>query len=290
MLHYLSMEKEQVIKENLGASAKIKRQLLGGMMNNSYVVEFDNKQYILYMPTKQANEMVNRKEEKRHLDIVYSLGITSKNVYFNVEEGIKINDFIPGDSLNNLKTYNAYKVADILRKLHNSSVKSNLDYQPFERLMGYEKEALAFGPLSQKYLDFKSLLLSYKDYLLSDKLVLSHNDFQKSNIVYNDKTDEYFMIDFEFMANNYPIYDIACFANNDVTDGLILLKAYYNQPTIDNKKKFYLWRIFISMQWYLVAIIKHYRGEGKAHQIDFLDVANYFINIAINAEKGLQIL
>ena len=57
---------------------------------------------------------------------------------------------------------------------------------------------------------------------------------------------------------------------------------------LEETKKFYLWRIFISMQWYLVAIIKHYRGEGKAHQIDFLGVANFFMGIAKDAKAGLD--
>ena len=284
------MEKEQVISKYLGKTATIERKILGGMMNNSFLVNYQNKRYILYMPTAQANEMVDRKEEKRHLDIVYPLGITSKNVYFNIEEGIKINEFIEGDSINNLDNYDAYKVADILKKLHGSKVKSNLNYQPFERLMAYEKEALEFGELDKTYQRLNKLIFKNRDFLESDPLVLSHNDFQKSNIVYNDKTDEYFVIDFEFMGNNSPIYDIACFANNDVTDGLVLLKAYFNKPTIDEKKKFYLWRIFVSLQWYLVAVIKHYRGEGKVHHFDFLAVGQHFINIALNAEKGLQLL
>ena len=92
------MEKEQIIQKQLGKTARIERQILGGMMNSSFLVDYQNQKYILYMPTIQANEMVDRKEEKRHLDIVYSLGITSKNVYFDVEKGIKINEFINGNS------------------------------------------------------------------------------------------------------------------------------------------------------------------------------------------------
>ena len=284
------MEKEQVIEKYLGKTATIERKILGGMMNNSYLVNYQNKKYILYMPTAQANEMVDRKEEKRHLDIVYPLGITSKNVYFNIEEGIKINEFIEGDSINNLDNYDAYKVAEILKKLHSSQTLSNLDYRPFDRLIAYEKEASEFGELDRTYRRLNKLVFKNRGYLESDSLVLSHNDFQKSNIVCNNETNNYYVIDFEFMGNNSPIYDIACFANNDVTDGLVLLKAYFNKPTIDEKKKFYLWRIFVSLQWYLVAIIKHYRGEGKVHHFDFLAVAQHFINIALTAEKGLQLL
>ncbi len=96
------------------------------------------------------------------------------------------------------------------------------------------------------------------------------------------------MIDFEFMANNTEIYDIACFANNDVNDGLRLLRAYFGNPSIEQTRKFYLWRIFVSMQWYLVAIIKHYRKEGEKHHFNFLAVADHFMNIAKTAYEGLN--
>ena len=282
------MEKENIIKKYLGESAQIEKQILGGMMNGSFLVDYQDKKYILYMPTAQANEMVNRKEEKRHLDIVYPLGVTSKNVYFDVPKGIKINEFIDGESLNNLDNYNEQKVADILKKLHKSGLKSNLDYQPFERFLGFEKEALEFCDLSDDYRIFKELLFTNREYLESDPLVLSHNDFQKSNIVFNPKDGNYYMIDFEFMANNSEIYDIACFANNDVNDGLRLLRAYFGNPSLEETRKFYLWRIFISMQWYLVAIIKHYRKEGEKHHFNFLAVADHFMNIAKTAYEGLN--
>ena len=282
------MEKENIIKKYLGESAQIEKQILGGMMNGSFLVDYQDKKYILYMPTPQANEMVNRKEEKRHLDIVYPLGVTSKNVYFDIPSGIKINEFIEGESLNNLDNYNEEKVADILRKLHQSGLKSNLDYQPFERFLGFEKEALEFCDLSDDYRAFKELLFSNREYLESDPKVLSHNDYQKSNIVFNPKDGNYYMIDFEFMANNSEIYDIACFANNDVNDGLRLLRAYFGNPSVEQTRKFYLWRIFVSMQWYLVAIIKHYRKEGEKHHFNFLAVADHFMNIAKTAYEGLN--
>ena len=42
------------------------------------------------------------------------------------------------------------------------------------------------------------------------------------------------------------------------------------------------------MQWYNVAIVKHFRGEGEAHQINFMDIANHFLNNAETAYNGLQ--
>ena len=66
------------------------------------------------------------------------------------------------------------------------------------------------------------IISSYKDYLESQKMTLCHNDAQKSNIV-KDLNDNYYLIDFEFMGNNDPIYDIATFGNGLVKEGFELL-------------------------------------------------------------------
>ena len=65
---------------------------------------------------------------------------------------------------------------------------------------------------------------------------------------------------------------------------------YFDIDELDDDKirRFYLWRIYISLQWYLVAIVKHYRGEGKTHGFDFLSVANHFLNNALTAYKRLK--
>ena len=118
---------------------------------------------------------------------------------------------------------------------------------------------------------------------------LCHNDAQRSNIV-KTPDDEYFFIDFEFVGNNDPIYDIAAFGNGTVSEGRKLLDAYFNgNPSEDKIKRYYLWRIFISLQWYNVAITKHYRGEGKAHNFDFMMVANHFLQNAKDAYDGYHL-
>jgi thiamine kinase-like enzyme len=137
------------------------------------------------------------------------------------------------------------------------------------------------------YLLLKETLFSNKTYLESQEKVLCHNDSQRSNIV-KDLNNNYYLIDFEFVANNDPIYDIAAFGNGKVSEGLEVLKETY--PSLDNDKlsRYYLWRIFLSLQWYNVALVKHYRGEGKTHNIDFLGVASHFLGNAKDALKGLE--
>ena len=285
-------EIQNLIIKILGEGSSIDSPILGGMMNMSYLIKDKNgKKYILYIPTEQANEMVDRKLEKEHQRIVYELGITSKNVYFDVDTGIKMNEYIEGNSINNIADFDYDKLAELFKKLHSSIMLSREDYAPFNRFINiYEKEALSFNnEPSSLYKELREFLFSKREFLESQPLVLCHNDAQRSNIV---KTPEgkYYFIDFEFVGNNDPIYDISSFGNGAVSEGRKLLEKYYdNNPTDEQIKRYYLWRIYISLQWYNVAITKHYRGEGEKHGFNFLDVANHFLNNAKDAYDGYHL-
>ena len=281
-----------LITKILGEGSEILHEVMGGMMNKSYLVKDKNdKRYILYIPTEQANEMVDRKLEKEHQRIVYELGITSKNVYFDTETGIKMNEYIEGTSIDKVSDFDYEKIAKLFKKLHNSILLSRVDYAPFTRFIEtYEKEALSFNhEVPSLYKDLRDFLFGKRDYLESQRLVLSHNDAQRSNIV-KGEDGEYKFIDFEFMGNNDEIYDIAAFGNGTVSEGRKLLEFYFDSnPNQEQIKRFYLWRIYISLQWYNVAITKHYRGEGEKHNFNFLDVANHFLANAKNAYDGYHL-
>lgn len=282
---------EELLVKVLGEGAEIVHEMLGGMMNISYLVKDKNdKKYIIYIPTEQANEMVDRPLEKEHQRIIYELGLTSKNVYFDEKAGIKINEFIEGDSLDKIAGFDYDKIATIFHKLHNSVMLSRVDYAPFTRFINeYEKEALQYEEPSQLYKQLRDFLFSKRNFLESQPLVLSHNDSQRSNIV-KTPNDEYYFIDFEFVGNNDEIYDIAAFGNGTVSEGRKLLEKYYgNNPSDNEIRRFYLWRIYISLQWYNVAITKHYRGEGEKHGFNFLDVANHFLTNAKDAYDGYHL-
>ena len=89
-------------------------------MNKSFIVENDGKKYVLYIATPQANEMVDRVLEQDNQKIVYELGLTSKNVYFDIEQGIKANEYIEGSSLDKVGFFDYQKIAALFKKLHSS--------------------------------------------------------------------------------------------------------------------------------------------------------------------------
>ena len=285
-------EVQSLIENALGKGSEIVSPLVGGMMNISYIVkDASGKKYVLYISTEQANEMVDRLLEKEHQRIIYSIGITSRNVYFDVDKGIKINEFIEGSSIDKVTSFDYNKLATLFRDLHSSPVLSRQDYAPFTRFIDtYEKEALSFqSEVSPLYKELREFLFAHKDYLESQRKCLCHNDAQRSNII-KTPDDDYYFIDFEFVGNNDPIYDISCFGNGLVSEGRKLLDSYFlGNPSQDQIKRYYLWRIYISLQWYNVAVTKHYRGEGEKHGFNFLDVASHFLNNAKDAYDGFKL-
>ena len=283
----MTNEIENILNQVFGGTARVIKPLLGGMMNQSFIVENDEQKYVLYISTEQANEMVDRQLEKDNQSIVYNLGLTSKNVYFDTIKGNKINEYIEGSSLDKAETYDIDKVATLLKNLHASKILSRDDYEPFKRFINYENEALSFEQGDETYKHLREIVFNNKDLLERRKKTLCHNDAQKSNIVKSDD-DKYYLIDFEFMANNDPIYDIATFGNGSVKEGYELLIHYYDNPSLEEKKVYFLWRIFVSLQWHNVAIVKHHRGEGKTHGFNFKDVANYFLDNAMTAYNMLK--
>lgn len=278
---------KDILTKVLGEGYVLESRIYGGMMNISYIVrDSKGKKYIIYLPNGKANKLVNRKLEEENSKIISDLGLTSKFVYFDTKRGIKIKEYIEGVSLDKIdqKEIDYQKVADLLHLLHDSKKMAEEDYHPFDRLANYENKALSFQKESNEYRELKDFLSTHMNILSSQEKVFSHNDYQKSNIL-KGEDGKYYVIDFEFAANNDPIYDIAAFANGTIEDGEKLLERYYNNPSKEQYKRFYLWRIFISLQWHNVAIAKHYQKEGKEASFNFLMVAKFFLDLAKKAEE-----
>ena len=278
---------KDILTKVLGEGYVLESRIYGGMMNISYIVrDSEGKKYVIYLPNGKANKLVNRKLEEENSKIISDLGLTSKFIYFDTKRGIKIKEYIEGVSLDKVdqEEIDYQKVADLLHLLHDSKKIAEEDYHPFDRLANYENKALSFQKESNEYRELKDFLSTHMNILSSQEKVFSHNDYQKSNIL-KGEDGKYYVIDFEFAANNDPIYDIAAFANGTIEDGEKLLVCYFNNPTREQYERFYLWRIFISLQWHNVAIAKHYQKEGKEASFNFLMVAKFFLDLAKKAEE-----
>lgn len=258
----------------------IEKRLLGGMSNYTYVVSSNDDYYTIRFPGEYAENFVEREKEARNIKLMEHLGVTNKTIYLDIASGIKMARYIDGTPLSELKSYPYEKVSEVLKKIHTSKEISLYDYNPFERLENYEKlnKDLNFT-FPEEYKSLKEEFFIHKEYLEKQEKVLCHGDSQPSNFILGDDGSLY-TVDFEFTSNNDPIYDIACFANLKLEDGLKLLSVYYKDLDKDKILRFYLWRCFQCFQWFNVATFKELVGMSISLNIDFKKVAlKYLENI-----------
>lgn len=269
---------------------KIEERLLGGMSNMTYVISVHDKLYTFRLPGPNAYHFVDRHLEQKNLKIFESLNITNETVYFNCEDGIKVSKYLDGKSLNLVEKseYPLEDVAMLLKKIHTSKLKAVNDYNPFGRLEQYEQLVLDLGhKLKPKYLKIKKEFLKYKPFLDKQKKTIAHGDAQPSNFIITSRGLK--VVDFEFSGNIDPIYDIACFGNNDLEDGLELLKVYYGDELNDDKYfRFYAWRCFQALQWYNVAYFKDVVGMSEELKLDFKKIGNNYLKLANELCKRLE--
>jgi thiamine kinase-like enzyme len=275
-------------REILGArEAEVEFRLMGGMSNYTYVVRADGERYTFRLPGEYSEYFVDRELEKANLALMEKLGITNETVYLDVESGIKIARYIEGEPLSTFDSsrYPYEEVARILKIIHSSDLRSPADYEPFARLERYERYIKDLGFVHPaRYNELRAELFAYRPYLETQKKTLTHGDSQPSNFV--RAGDGLIVVDFEFCGNNDPLYDVACFANKVYEEGLNLLRAYFPDPSADEKKRFHLWRAFQCAQWYNVAVFKELKGMSATLKIDFARVAeNYLRLIAFYLEK-----
>ena len=260
-------------------NVSVVERLMGGMSNYTYVVSANHKKYTYRIPGEYGEVFVDRHQELANIRKAESLGITNRTVYFNLRDGCKLAEYVKGTPLSYLDDYPYELVAELLKKIHNSGLEAASDYMPFQRLKNYELNLKELGFVhSFRYLKARANFNNFQSYLESQDKVFTHGDSQPSNFVYDGKN--LYVVDFEFTGNNDSIYDIACFANIRYEEGYRLLHVYFGNPSEDEIKRFNLWRCFQCLQWYNVAMFKELKGLSKTLQIDFLKVADKYLELA----------
>jgi thiamine kinase-like enzyme len=89
------------------------------------------------------------------------------------------------------------------------------------------------------------------------------------------------LVDWEFGGNNDPLYDIACYGNNDFRFALGLLPVYLGrEPRKEEWERLYLWRVFQCLQWHNVALYKEAIGLSAELHLDFRLIAQAYVDKA----------
>lgn len=219
---------ENILKTDLNGISNIK-VLKKGMTNRSFFFEHNDDKYIMRIPGKGTDELINRRDEFETYEAIKDLGWTENILYLNPNNGYKLSKFIKNAkncNPNDLKQ--VAKCMDLLRKFHSSNIKVNHCFNLYKQINFYED--LRNGQSAyQDYKTIKKRVFKLRPFIERNvkKKVLCHIDANPDNFIFSK--NHLYLIDWEYAGMQDPDIDIAMFA----------IYAMYDQQKIDKLIQFY---------------------------------------------------
>ena len=280
---------EKIIKEKISSllseeEGVLSVEQLGGMTNQNYLVKTTNKQYIVKFFGKGTEKLINRQDEKYNLELLKDLDLDVKNYLFDIEAGIKVNEYIESaitlDSTSIKTKFD--KIAPILQTIHASGKELRGEFAPFEEIKKYEsliEEKIPYTNYEAVREEVFSLEKRLADLGVDRKSC--HIDLVPENFIESPQGRLY-LIDWEYSSMNDPMWDLAAlFLESEFTpqEEEAFLSHYESEQTPVSREKIAIYKILQDAIWSLWTVYKEEQGA---------DFGDYGVNRYQRAVKGLS--
>lgn len=279
---------EKIIKEKISSLLSQEEEVLsveqlGGMTNQNYLVKTTNKQYIVKFFGKGTEKLINRQDEKYNLELLKDLDLDVKNYLFDIEAGIKVNEYIESaitlDSTSIKTKFD--KIAPILQTIHASGKELRGEFAPFEEIKKYEsliEEKIPYANYEAVREEVFSLEKRLADLGVDRKSC--HIDLVPENFIESPQGRLY-LIDWEYSSMNDPMWDLAAlFLESEFTrqEEEDFLSHYESEQTPVSREKIAIYKILQDAIWSLWTVYKEEQGA---------DFDDYGVTRYQRAVKGL---
>ena len=280
---------EKMIKEKISSLLSEEEEVLsveqlGGMTNQNYLVKTTNKQYIVKFFGKGTEKLINRQDEKYNLELLKDLDLDVKNYLFDIEAGIKVNEYIESaitlDSTSIKTKFD--KIAPILQTIHSSGKELRGEFAPFEEIKKYEsliEEKIPYANYEAVREEVFSLEKRLADLGVDRKSC--HIDLVPENFIESPQGCLY-LIDWEYSSMNDPMWDLAAlFLESEFTrqEEETFLSHYESDQTPVSREKIAIYKILQDAIWSLWTVYKEEQGA---------DFGDYGVSRYQRAVKGLS--
>ena len=279
---------EKIIKEKISSLLSEKDEVLsveqlGGMTNQNYLAITTNKQYIVKFFGKGTEKLINRQDEKYNLELLKDLDLDVKNYLFDIEAGIKVNEYIESaitlDSTSIKTKFD--KIAPILQTIHASGKELRGEFAPFEEIKKYESLIEGKIPYAN-YEAVREEVFSLEKRLadLGVDRKSCHIDLVPENFIESPQGRLY-LIDWEYSSMNDPMWDLAAlFLESEFTrqEEEAFLSHYESEQTPVSREKIAIYKILQDAIWSLWTVYKEEQGA---------DFGDYGVNRYQRAVKAL---
>ena len=280
---------EKIIKEKISSLLSQEEEVLsveqlGGMTNQNYLVKTTNKQYIVKFFGKGTEKLINRQDEKYNLELLKDLDLDVKNYLFDIEAGIKVNEYIESaitlDSTSIKTKFD--KIAPILQTIHASGKELRGEFAPFEEIKKYESLIEEKIPYAN-YEAIREAVFSLEKRLtdLGVDRKSCHIDLVPENFIESPQGRLY-LIDWEYSSMNDPMWDLAAlFLESEFTpqEEEAFLSYYESDQTPVSREKIAIYKILQDVIWSLWTVYKEEQGA---------DFGDYGVSRYQRAVKGLS--
>ena len=280
---------EKIIKEKISSLLSQEEEVLsveqlGGMTNQNYLVKTTNKQYIVKFFGKGTEKLINRQDEKYNLELLKDLDLDVKNYLFDIEAGIKVNEYIESaitlDSTSIKTKFD--KIAPILQTIHASGKELRGEFAPFEEIKKYESLIEEKIPYAN-YEAVREAVFSLEKRLadLGVDRKSCHIDLVPENFIESPQGRLY-LIDWEYSSMNDPMWDLAAlFLESEFTpqEEEAFLSYYESDQTPVSREKIAIYKILQDVIWSLWTVYKEEQGA---------DFGDYGVSRYQRAVKGLS--
>ena len=257
---------------------------LGGMTNQNYLVKISSNQYIVKFFGKGTDKLIDRQNEKFNLELLKDLKLDVENYLFDIEAGIKVNQYIENaETLDSATIKTKFeKIAPILQTIHASGKELKGEFAPFDEIKKYE--SLIQGEIYYpNYEAVRKSVFSLKEEL--EKIGVDkkscHIDLVPENFI-EGPDGHLYLIDWEYSSMNDPMWDLAAlFLESEFTpeEEADFLAYYEGDKTPVSREKIRIYKILQDIIWSLWTIYKEENGA---------DFGDYGITRYNRAVKELQ--
>jgi len=260
---------------NIYGNIELGKIIKSGPVSKIYSCNFNNINSIIRIDLPIASELaLDRKRELLILNHISAHNISPKILYSDVDNGILIWKYIPGDELQISKNNDLIiqQLGRTLKKLHKIKIPKNSKNNFNDSIIFYKK--LLANSCEEKFLK-KGFELYEEIYEKDLPTVLSHNDLNKTNLLLSKKI---YFLDWEYVSFNSPYYDIASIvASFNLNDHGVttLLKEYSDDLYKICPKKLNKWvnfTYYLDYIWRKVIVKKEnsYNKAMKLHEIEHI--------------------
>ncbi len=243
------------------------RALKKGMTNQSFVFSCKDKKYIIRIPGKGTEQLINRRQEAETYQIIGGKGICDDVIYIEPKSGIKITEYLTDARVCDPMNQNDLRrCMEKLRAFHNLKLTVNYEFDLFERIEFYERLWEKEKSIYRDYKVVKKNVFSLKQYIEKSRkeMVLTHIDAVPDNFLFYKKEGEtdlktgemkeqIRLTDWEYAGMQDPHVDIAMFCiyslyNKKQIDKLIQI-YFEDQCSLEIQIKIYCYIAVCGLLW-----------------------------------------